>query len=91
VIATGFQRESLPQLAKRGQEITVETARPQKSPAPVPIFEPEPEPVFMEPAPLAAEPSEPPVPEVHEEQQPQLAMNDLDMPAYLRRDRRLYQ
>jgi cell division protein FtsZ len=90
VIATGFQRESLPQLAKRGQEITVEAARPQKAPAPVPIFEPEPEPVFMEPAPLAAESSEPVVPEVHEEQ-PQLAMNDLDMPAYLRRDRRLYQ
>jgi cell division protein FtsZ len=90
VIATGFQRESLPQLAKRGQEITVETPRPQKAPAPVPIFEPEPEPVFMEPAPVAAESSEPAVPEVHEEQ-PQLAMNDLDMPAYLRRDRRLYQ
>jgi cell division protein FtsZ len=95
VIATGFQRDSLPQLKGRGQEIAVEAPRPSRMPAPppMPIFvEPEPEPVFMETTPpvAAAAPEPPPPAEVHEEQ-PQLALNDLDMPAYLRRDRRLYQ
>jgi cell division protein FtsZ len=81
VIATGFQRESLPQLKGRGQETTVEAARPRR-------VEPEPEPVFAEP--VAAAPESNQVEEVHDEQS-QLPLNDLDMPAYLRRDRRLYQ
>jgi cell division protein FtsZ len=92
VIATGFQRESLPQLKGRGHETAVEAPRPQKAPTPppMPIFEPQPEPVFMEPSVPAVVPEPPPPAEVREEQ-PQMALNDLDMPAYLRRDRRLYQ
>jgi cell division protein FtsZ len=85
VIATGFQRESLPHLAGRGEFI-----EPVIAPAPPPPV-PVPEPIavaaeasagggslFHDSAPIVDEP--PPAPP-----------DDLDVPAYLRRDRRLYQ
>ncbi|HME06870.1 MAG TPA: hypothetical protein VKG25_07460, partial [Bryobacteraceae bacterium] len=81
VIATGFQRDTLPHLLRKGEVMEPVHAMPGL-PAPVltapePI-EPEPEPVVMSRAPA------PPV----EEEAP---IQDLDVPAFLRRDRRLYQ
>lgn len=94
VIATGFQRENLPQLAGRYAEPVPEPAKPPAvaaiAPAPVPMTAREPEPELeYEPA-VAAAP-EPASSQNSHEDQPQLPLNDLDMPAYLRRDRRLYQ
>lgn len=88
VIATGFQRDSLPHLLKRGEYI-----EPVISAIPLP---PMPEPVavaaeasagaslFRESAPVM--PATPIV-----EEAPPAPPDDLDVPAYLRRDRRLYQ
>jgi cell division protein FtsZ len=96
VIATGFQRENLPRINRPGQPVAeiVETPAPSPAPAPPPAmperrsasfpFDVEPEPVIE----AAAEP-EPAGPPVVEE--PVIAPNDLDIPAYLRRERRLYQ
>ncbi len=80
VIATGFQRENLPAIHRRGAQLS----EPVAAPAPPPIaFEPEP--VYVEPA--AAEP-------IHEEPASAMAsanghdssgFDDLDVPAILRR------
>ncbi len=70
VIATGFQREGLPHLARKSEPIP----EPIQAPAPVmPLFE----------TPMAAAPA------IVEESQ--IQVNDIDVPAYLRRERRLYQ
>jgi len=95
VIATGFQRENLPAIARAAVAGvgTVESVSPAPPPAVEPelssfpfVAAPEPEPVIEQAAPpqIETEP-EPPVDE------PALSMNDLDVPAYLRRNRRLYQ
>jgi cell division protein FtsZ len=91
VIATGFQRENLPAIARPAAATVVETA-----PVPGPPVEPEfstfpfvegpPDPVLEE----VAESEPAPAPEAPVEE-PALSMNDLDVPAYLRRNRRLYQ
>lgn len=78
VIATGFQREHLPQIRRRDErrEAPVEVA----APASAPVYEP----------PIAAAPKPEPEPAVDGQVQPVLPLSDLDMPAYLRRDRRYY-
>jgi cell division protein FtsZ len=97
VIATGFQRENLPmitQVAKAAAagagETVVETVRPVEpefSTFPF-VAEPEPEPVVEAVADAEAETES--VPQVQAEE-PALSMNDLDVPAYLRRNRRVHQ
>jgi cell division protein FtsZ len=90
VIATGFQRQTLPEFTRRAipvrdtvaaREAWVPAAQviePEPKPEPEPVMavqpEPEPEP---EPAIAAPEPEEPAL--------------DLDTPAFLRRERRLFQ
>ena len=79
VIATGFAREHLPELSRRS-----DTAAAMPVSAPQPRAQ-EPEPIF-EPVPIfqADEPAQPaPIEEA--------PMPDLEVPAYLRRERRLYQ
>ena len=84
VIATGFERDHLPEL-NRKTEPAVATAPLQPMPAPAPAPRaPEPEPV-VETSPLF-QPEEPEAPVM-----PEPAVADIDIPAYLRRDRRLYQ
>ena len=105
VIATGFQRDNLPKIARpAATAVIVETATeplPPTAPPPVPEFssfpfvsEPEPEPVMeavAEPEPEPEpEPPRAPTPQMPAEE-PAMSMNDLDVPAYLRRNRRLYQ
>ena len=86
VIATGFQRDNLPQLKRRSSrdEVPVEVVVQAPAPAPAHI-----EPAYQMPIEVAEEPE--PEPERIEEPVAQMAINDLDMPAYLRRDRRYYQ
>ena len=80
VIATGFQRDNLPQLARRVE--TAEIAMPAPAlPPPAPVVEPTPVAtgsLFRE----MAEPTEEPAP---------VPMDDLEIPAFIRRERRLYQ
>jgi cell division protein FtsZ len=97
VIATGFQRENLPAItqsvkaaAAGAGETAVETVRPVEpefSTFPF-VAEPEPEPVVEAVADAEAETES--VPQVQAEE-PALSMNDLDVPAYLRRNRRVHQ
>jgi cell division protein FtsZ len=110
VIATGFERENLPAIARRTSDVTAtsEPAAPAP-PAPSPHMElPVPEPVYAEPAwveptwpePAAeALPEEPPMtmaaaansnppPPQQNQRDP---FDDLDVPAILRRDRRMLQ
>jgi cell division protein FtsZ len=92
VIATGFQRENLPAIARPTTALIVETApapsvEPEFSTFPF-VTEAEPEPVMeavAEPEPEPEQAAPPPVEEAA------MAVNDLDVPAYLRRNRRLYQ
>jgi cell division protein FtsZ len=73
VIATGFQRDNLPTLARRGSPAEVATPTPPPAPA-VEISAP----LFTEPEPVAEEPAP-------------VSMDDLEVPAFMRRERRLYQ
>ena len=78
VIATGFQRENLPLLSGRRTEI-IETMIPMPSaPTPAPVMEPvmSNESLFRD-----TEIQEP----------PPAPMDDLEVPAFMRRERRLYQ
>jgi cell division protein FtsZ len=86
VIATGFQRDNLPQIKRRQTRDEVPVEVMVQAPAPVPMN--------IEPAyemPMLAEEETKPEPERVEEPVTPMAINDLDMPAYLRRDRRYYQ
>ena len=83
VIATGFQRETLPHLMRKGEVIGQPVHAMPSMPAPLapePEPEPAPEPIIVARAPV-------PPPPVEEE----APIQDLDVPAFLRRDRRLYQ
>ena len=83
VIATGFQRDNLPQLARRvGMP---ETLMPEPAPPPPPAMEPAMSVSFFK------EPSLPEPPSMPEETTPQVALDDLEVPAFMRRERRLYQ
>ena len=91
VIATGFQRDNLPQIGKYAE--TREAMRVVVNYQPEPEPKPEPEPVVQEPMfaePVAATAAAAPEPQREPEPEPVLA-NDLDMPAFLRRERRYYQ
>jgi cell division protein FtsZ len=85
VIATGFQRENLPQIARPANW---KSAVPEIAPEPVAAAPArvEPEPV---PEPVAAEAAVTEEPAV--EPEPQIPLDDLDVPAYLRKERRYYQ
>jgi cell division protein FtsZ len=88
VIATGFQRENLPAIERKGSR-AAQTPAPEPAPASMQIHEPEPSPAYVEMSP----PSEP----AYEEPAKTMAaaangvdslFDDLDVPAILRRDRR---
>ena len=83
VIATGFQRDTLPEVVSRRWTEPVIVAPPPEPAyeAVPPVAAPEPEPAFV----AAAEPEPEPV-----RDEPVL-MNDLDMPAVLRRNRQIFQ
>jgi cell division protein FtsZ len=86
VIATGFQRENLPLLSGRRTEI-IETAMPMPAPPPpAPVMEPvlTNDSLFRD-----MNPPPPPMPEMKEP--PPAPMDDLEVPAFMRRERRLYQ
>lgn len=92
VIATGFQRETLPQLNRRHNALPAVPAAPFYR-APDAVYEPE---IAVESSngieeyvqvPRAEEPPPPPQPV---SPQPKVQVNDLDVPAFLRRDRRYY-
>ncbi len=104
VIATGFQRDNLPQLARRAtaaasasayvEPIVFENAPPPPLPAPaVPVTEPlfssglsSGSSLFRE---LPPEPAE--EPEIEEAAPMAMPVDDIEVPAFMRRDRRLYQ
>jgi cell division protein FtsZ len=87
VIATGFQRDNLPQLTRRAPAV-VEVPMPEPlPPAPAPVLEPvvnhatlfrDMPPTAPAPPPEAAEPAP-------------VSADDLEVPAFMRRERRLYQ
>jgi cell division protein FtsZ len=85
VIATGFQRDNLPQLARRVVS-GVDAAMPEPAPPPpAPVMEPVmPQTLFrdMPPAPAPVQETMEPAP---------IAADDLEVPAFMRRERRLYQ
>jgi cell division protein FtsZ len=106
VIATGFERENLPTIARRssGVAATPEPAAPAPPPPQMELPTPEPflPPVFDEPAWIepAEEPAQEEVPmtmavvanpEPPPQQQSRDPFDDLDVPAILRRDRRMLQ
>ncbi len=89
VIATGFQRDNLPHLARRAaagvDAVIAEPVHQAVAPPPAPVMEPAmPHSLFrdMPPSPPAKETAEPP---------PVAAPDDLEVPAFMRRERRLYQ
>ncbi len=82
VIATGFQRESLPEIGRA----QTQRAEPVSVPAPEPVEEPVPAPQLAAAAPEPLPP--PPPPPVHEEP---MVLSDLDLPAVLRRNRQIFQ
>ncbi len=99
VIATGFQRDNLPQLTRRPSmpetvvpEILTAPASPPPPPAPAPVFETMSAAVggsfFKDLEPVATAPE----PEIEAEEDPApVAVDDIEIPAFMRRERRLYQ
>ena len=86
VIATGFQRDGLPHLVRKVEFAEPVIVQPPAPPAPVPA----PVEVVASAGTLFREPPPPPPPPPVVEE-PDLAQDDVDVPAYLRRERRLYQ
>ena len=87
VIATGFQRDNLPQLARR-TVAAVESVMPEPvPPPPAPVMEP-----AMNHASLFRDMPPAPPPPLQETQGPAtVPADDLEVPAFMRRERRLYQ
>jgi cell division protein FtsZ len=83
VIATGFQRDTLP-LPNRKGETRSTVSFPVAAPEPAPVAMPEP--VVEEAVVEVIEPETVPEPVVEQPQAP-----DLEVPAFLRRDRKLFQ
>ena len=86
VIATGFQRDNLPQLARRavaGAEAVMPEPVP---PPPAPVMEP----VMNHGSLFRDMPPTPPPPQETQEPAP-VGADDLEVPAFMRRERRLYQ
>src|ERR1700722_20891225 len=91
VIATGFQRDNLPQLARRAVAGAAdwgmpEITTPAPPPPPAPLLESVPSsPVVFREEPVVAE-------TMHEMEEPApVAVDDLEIPAFMRRERRMYQ
>ena len=84
VIATGFQREHLPEIGRRVESF-IEAPAPTIAAAAAP--EPEPEPLRAEEEPVHAAAAAAPEPEPESEPE----MDDFEVPAFLRRGRQLYQ
>ena len=86
VIATGFQRDNLPQLARR-PIVGVEAMMPEPvPPPPAPVMEP----AIHHGSLFRDMPPTPPPPQ--ETQEPaSVGADDLEVPAFMRRERRLYQ
>jgi len=86
VIATGFQRDNLPQLARR-VVVGADAIMPEPAfPPPAPILEP-----VMSSGPLFRDMPAPPPPAPVIEEPPPVPVDDLEVPAFMRRERRLYQ
>jgi len=85
VIATGFQRDNLPQLARRAAAVAEAVLPEPVPPPPAPVMEP-----ALNHASLFRDmPPAPPAPP--QETQEAAAADDLEVPAFMRRERRLYQ
>ncbi len=91
VIATGFERPSLPEIERRPKR-----AEPEPLSLDEPASAPEPEPLTF--AAAAPEPAEPPLPELHlgpppivEPPETPAPYDDYETPAILRRERKLFQ
>ena len=90
VIATGFQRENLPQLARRAVA-GVDAVMPAPEPAPPPPA-PVLEPVMSNGSLFREMPPAPPAPPAELAPEPgAVSSDDLEVPAFMRRERRLYQ
>ncbi|MBI4874711.1 MAG: hypothetical protein HY822_08760 [Acidobacteria bacterium] len=91
VIATGFERPSLPEFERRS---ALPASRPAPAPKPAPLPPPEPEPAeeaaFAPPEPAVPEPLPGPPPVLEPAETPSL-FEEIDTPAFLRRDRKLFQ
>lgn len=79
VIATGFERDNLPQITRRQLDVS---ASSRQRPASISESDAERDRAAV----AAPEPAN-----TGHAEEPEVALNDLEMPAYLRRDRRLYQ
>jgi cell division protein FtsZ len=87
VIATGFQRDNLPQLARRAV-VGVEAAMPEPvPPPPAPVMEP----VMNHGSLFRDMPPAPPPPQQETQEPATVPADDLEVPAFMRRERRLYQ
>jgi cell division protein FtsZ len=87
VIATGFQRENLPQLARR-PVAGVESMMPEPvPPPPAPVMEP----VMNHGSLFRDMPPTPPPPPQETQEPASVGADDLEVPAFMRRERRLYQ
>jgi cell division protein FtsZ len=87
VIATGFQRDNLPQLARRAV-VGVEAVMPEPvAPHPAPVMEP----VMNHGSLFRDMPPAPPPPPQETQEPATVPADDLEVPAFMRRDRRLYQ
>jgi cell division protein FtsZ len=87
VIATGFQRDNLPQLAARRVFASAESIMPEPAPpAPPPVLEP-----VLSNGSLFRDLTPPPPPAPVMEEPPPAPVDDLEVPAFMRRERRLYQ
>jgi cell division protein FtsZ len=87
VIATGFQRDNLPQLARRavaGAEAVMPEPVP---PPPAPVMEP----VMNHGSLFRDMPPTPPPPPQETQEPASVGADDLEVPAFMRRERRLYQ
>jgi cell division protein FtsZ len=99
VIATGFERPSLPEIERRPKRPETRVAAPAPKPEPEP--EPAPPPAHPEPVvemDLAPEPPQPLLPELQFEPPPIVerpetssAYDDVETPAILRRERKLFE
>jgi cell division protein FtsZ len=87
VIATGFQRENLPQLARRAVA-GVDSVMPEPvPPPPAPVMEP----VMNHGSLFRDMPPTPPPPPQETQEPASVGADDLEVPAFMRRERRLYQ
>ena len=89
VIATGFQRDSLPPLSRRAPAVIAESFMPEPAPPPpAPVLEP----VLAASSFFHETPPAPPPPAAPEMEEPEpVAAEDIEIPAFMRRERRLYQ